>query len=354
MQPYTVCTILLFFAVIINLFTRNRIAVYYTLFPALLAIFLMLLFNDYGPDIQAYKRFYAEIVPEIFWERGIDLGYAAIMAFVKILGGEFYMFLALVNIMALALIFNVFDRYSPYIALSWLLYFSLYIGYNHTILRQGIALSFTIYSFQYIIEKKMCKYLIMIMLGFLCHSAALLFLPAYWIANIKCTNKTMLFLLVLFFPLVLIDTSAVIAKLISYGGLNEDVASSYFSSSSHSFERAGLSLGLGVRILYFVFFASVYNCEDSIQHVLFNLYGFYLLLYFPLASVSMLSARGLDFFKVLECIMLPYAILKASNIYYKAIITLFVLAYNLYAIPKQYSFLEVTMESALQNIINVF
>ena len=140
MQPYTVCTILLFFAVIINLFTRNRIAVYYTLFPALLAIFLMLLFNDYGPDIQAYKRFYAEIVPEIFWERGIDLGYAAIMAFVKILGGEFYMFLALVNIMALALIFNVFDRYSPYIALSWLLYFSLYIGYNHTILRQGIAL----------------------------------------------------------------------------------------------------------------------------------------------------------------------------------------------------------------------
>ena len=98
MQPYTVCTILLFFAVIINLFTRNRIAVYYTLFPALLAIFLMLLFNDYGPDIQAYKRFYAEIVPEIFWERGIDLGYAAIMAFVKILGGEFYMFLALVNL----------------------------------------------------------------------------------------------------------------------------------------------------------------------------------------------------------------------------------------------------------------
>lgn len=91
------------------------------------------------------------------------------------------------------------------------------------------------------------------MLGFLCHSAALLFLPAYWIANIKCTNKTMLFLLVLFFPLVLIDTSAVIAKLISYGGLNEDVVYAYFNSSSDSFERAGLSLGLGVRILYFVF-----------------------------------------------------------------------------------------------------
>lgn len=354
MQPYIICEILLLYAVVINLFTRNRIAVYYTLLPALLAILLMLLFNNYGPDIQAYKRFYAEIVPEAFWERGIDWGYSAIMAFVKVLGGDFYIFLAFINVMTLYLIFKTFNRYSSYIALSWFLYFSLYIGYNHTVLRQGIAIGVAIYSFRYIVDRKLSKYLIMILFGFLCHSATLLFLPAYWMANIKWNDKTIYMLLIIFFPLVLIDTSIVIAKLASLGGLNENVVYAYFNSSSDVFERAGVSLGLVVRLLYFISFALVYNRKDKVQHALFNMYGFYLLIYFPLSSVSMLSARGLDFFKVFECLMLPYAILNASNIYYKLGLVVFILGYNLYVIPKQYTFLEGPMESALQNIINIF
>lgn len=353
-MPYTICMILLVFAVLVNLTSRDRLVVYYTLAPALAAIFLMLLGNTYGPDIGAYKRFFGEIIPEAFWERGLDQGYAAAMALVKALGGEFELFLLLINIGALWLIFKTFNKYSPYIALSWLLYFTLYIGYNHTILRQGIAMGLTIFSFRYIVEQKAWKFLLLIGLGFSFHSATLLFLPAYWIGKIKWSDKTAYILLVLTFPLVLLDTSVLIAKIASFAGVNEAMAYAYFNSASNEFERAGLSLGLGVRLLYFFSFALVYDKTDRVQKVLFNIYAVYLMFYFPLSSVSMLSARGLDYYKVFECLMLPYAVYSTKNVYYKMGLVMLILGYNIYAVSKQYIFLEGPMECTLQNIINSF
>lgn len=354
MMPYTICMILLVVAVFMNLVTRNRIAVYYMLLPAFVAIFLMLLGNTYGPDIGAYKRFFGEVIPEAFWERGIDQGYSALMALVKGLGGEFELFLMLINIAALWLVFNTFDKYSPYIALSWLLYFVSYIGYNHTILRQGLAIGVTLFSFRYIVKEQVWKFVFCLAIASLFHSASLLFIPAYWIGKIKWSEKTMYILMALTFPLVLLDTSVLIVKLASLGGMNEALMYAYFDSSSDNFERAGLSLGLGVRLLYFCTFALVYDKNDRVQRVLLNLYSIYLMLYFPLSSVSMLSARGLDYYKIFDCIMLPYAIYNAKNKYYKVVVVIFILGYNIYALPKQYTFLKGPMDCRLQSIIDSF
>ncbi len=354
MTPVYICFVLLLLAVLVNFGSRNKVAVYYVLAPAFAAMFLFLLFNDYGLDIDAYKKFYVEIQPEAFWERGIDLGYSAVIALVKGLGGEFYLFLSVINILSLYMVFKVFDKYSPYIALSWLMYFVLFLGYNHTILRQGVAIAFTLYSFRYIIDKNIKMYMVFIVAATLFHSSALLFLPAFWVANIKWRARTIFIVLALAFPLVFIDTSIIIAKLAGLAGLPESIVYGYFNAQSDHFERAGLSMGLLVRILFYLFFVISYNKEDRVQKVLFNLYSFYLLLYFPLSSVSMLSARGLDYYKIIECIMVPYAILNAKNIYYKIMIILVVLGYYIYATPKQYIGIDHKLDSALLWIVNSF
>ena len=353
--PIYICFILLLISVFVNFRTQNKILLYYILFPALASILLLLLYNNYGADMGAYKSFFSEIVPEIFWERGLDQGYAATMALVKVFGGGFYFFLTLINFVSLVLVFKTFHRFSPYIALSWMIYFVLFFGYNHTILRQGVAIALTLYSFKYILNQNLKLYFVFILLAFLFHSSALLFFPAYWIANSNLSNKYIYILLLISFPLVLIDTSMIIAKIAGLAGINENVVYAYFNSESNEFERAGLSLGLLVRILFYFFFIFRFNREDKIQHAIFNIYSFYLILYFPLSSVSMLSARGLDYYKIFECIMIPFALYNVRNIYIKIGMTFTILMYYIYALPKNFTLKHITeFDSALLWIISSF
>lgn len=256
MTPAIVCFILLIIAVVVNLASREKLIVYYSLFPALAAILLLLLFNDYGIDIPAYKQYYAEVETGGFLTHHVDIGYGAVMALVQLFGGNFYMFLALINIVSLFLVFKTFDEKSPYIAISWLIYFVMFLGYQQTILRQGIAIAITIYSLRYIVDRNIKMFLLCLILATTMHSTALLFLPAYWIAKINWSNKIMYILICLMFPFIFLDMVGVIAKIAGLAGVNEGLVTLYLNKDNEYYERAGLSLGLVVRVVFYLFFCT--------------------------------------------------------------------------------------------------
>lgn len=73
--------------------------------------------------------------------------------------------------------------------MSFLLYLSFgFYNFNFSGLRQAIAFAITFYSLIHIIDRKILKFIISIIVASLFHSSALVFLPAYFLYNFKITK----------------------------------------------------------------------------------------------------------------------------------------------------------------------
>lgn len=351
MPLYIYPLVFFIFAAFYDFCTRQKIKVKIALFPAFALLALMLMGQNYGVDINAYKQYFNEIEVIHFWKHHVEIGYSALVALNKLLGLDFNVFLFILNSLLFLSVYKTFNRYSRYFALSWLLFFSLYAGYFHTILRQGLALVFTIYSLRYIVEGKRNQYLFFCFLAILCHYSVIFFIPAYWIAHWKPLSlRNVSIILLCLFPLVLIDTTPILYKIASLVGVNPFYLNLYLDSQSELHERAGLSFGLFVKFAFFYAFAISYNRKNILERILYNLSFFYLVLYMPLSSISMLSARGLDYYKIFECVTITYAIYNQKNTIVKTLLVLFVFLYVIYAAVGNFSVIQ-GFDSVLQTIL---
>ncbi len=82
-------------------------------------------------------------------------------------------------------------------------------------IRQAIAMSFFYYSFRYVKEKKLYKYIICNLCGFLFHNSAILFLPLYFILSKNFSKKIKAFILVIVIILSNVIVPIIINMLIS-------------------------------------------------------------------------------------------------------------------------------------------
>lgn len=97
-----------------------------------------------------------------------------------LLGGFFWLklFVVCTNVI---LIFRSVNKYSSIVWLSCLLYFtfSMYRA-NFNEMRQAVAIGITVFGFQFIIDKKLWKYLLTVGIAFLFHKSSLIMLPLYF------------------------------------------------------------------------------------------------------------------------------------------------------------------------------
>lgn len=85
---------------------------------------------------------------------------------------------------------------NPIMSLLLFLSFGFY-NFNFSGLRQAIAFAITFYSYKYIVDKKIIKFILSILCAYFFHSSALVFLPAYFLYNFKIT-KLKIFSIVIF------------------------------------------------------------------------------------------------------------------------------------------------------------
>lgn len=356
-NPITICFILLMIAVIVNLVTRDRYAVFYTLLLAVLSLCLLMLDNHFASDQEVYRLIFDAIEIDSFYNNPTEPGYALLNGLVKYLGGNFNDMLFVINAFSMIVVVRFFNKYSPLVAVSWLIYFAMYFGYNLAALRQGVAMTMTLLSFQYIVSRNLPKYCLCLVIGFLFHTSILFFVPAYWIANkVKVTSKVALIMMLLAAPLSMINFLDVIFSVASKIGVPAWQIELYLKSDGMYYEQAGLSMGLVARVILFIGFAATADLSNKIQRVLFNLYFLYLIMYFPLSSAAAISSRGLDYYKIFDCLIIPLAIVNMKNSRVRLCYILFVLAFFTYSVFNQHSmYLDMPeLDSALQQIINIF
>lgn len=89
--------------------------------------------------------------------------------------------------------FRFFKRHSCALLLSFAVFF--FLGYSDNcmnIIRQCIATVITLYSYEFIVQKQKRKFILTVIIAFLFHKSAIIFLPAWWICHFAFNRKTVI------------------------------------------------------------------------------------------------------------------------------------------------------------------
>jgi len=179
-----------------------------------------------------------------------------------------------------------------------------------------MAMSLTLFSIIHIYQRLLWRFLSVIALASLFHTSALIFLPFYWLSQIRFRRRMHLvaFMVIsLLFSVQIkssIQSSAFLQYILSiesflhYGSyLNEDAE--IFRSISI------LSIGTLQRIIVWAVF--VYNvdkikCEEGFKSLLMNGYTIAVVLFVVLSFSAEFAARLSYYYKALEIILIPLVI----------------------------------------------
>lgn len=113
--------------------------------------------------------------------------------------GNYQWFIGIIALFVMISVARFVSRYSPSPVQSFLYYFGLlYYTMMFNTLRQSIAMAFILFAFDSIMERKPIRFLLMVWLASLFHFPALVFLPAYWVANMRLGKSYLIFLAALF------------------------------------------------------------------------------------------------------------------------------------------------------------
>jgi hypothetical protein len=180
--------------------TSNNVSV---LFFSCFSIYLiMVLKASLTGDYSRYAdNFYNSVNKTIqfYWERRIDPGF---YIFTKIIGEIHYssvFYFAVTSAIICISLFIFIKRYGDY--KRYAIYFYLTIGlFAFTLagLRQALAMSVSLFAYEAARKKKLISFLILIAIAYPFHKSALLFIPAYFIAQVPWKKKYHLVLLAVY------------------------------------------------------------------------------------------------------------------------------------------------------------
>lgn len=123
----------------------------------------------------------------------MEIGYIFLNKIISSFGLGYASFLIILVAIGLSLKASTMYKYGGFVFFSLLLYLTpAFFVEEHVHLRQGIANAVTIFSVRFVIERKLYKFLICIIIAFLFHKACIVFLFAYWIVKIKFNNTTVI------------------------------------------------------------------------------------------------------------------------------------------------------------------
>ena len=150
-------------------------------------------------DITTMKGVYSESIYYNFYSS--EFGYTFLNVLISFFTENRYIFILIVTLIIYTCLFISLRKYTENYPLAVVLFMGLWFFFTFTYLRQVLAATIVWLSIQYVIERKLWKFLVVFLIGFSMHNSAIIFFPLYFIPLKKFSPKlivgVMLFLLLL-------------------------------------------------------------------------------------------------------------------------------------------------------------
>lgn len=119
----------------------------------------------------------------------IGFGYLTKVLF-ELTNGNYQAYISVISLFVITSYTRFISKYSPAPIQSVLCFLGLlYYSMLFDVLKQALAMSVLLFSFDAIVEKKPIKFLILIIIAALLHFPSIVFLPAYWIGRMQIGRK---------------------------------------------------------------------------------------------------------------------------------------------------------------------
>ncbi|PSL35873.1 EpsG family protein [Chitinophaga ginsengisoli] len=261
-----------------------------------------------GFDYETYKDIFSYASSGDLFGVQIEIGWALIC---YLFGGfGFNAFLLFVACCSIVLYGIFFRKYSPYIFLSLLIYYSSYfIVKEMGQMRQGLAIGIVTFAFTAAMEKKKGQFALLFLMAFCIHYSAIVTLPVYYLCNHQWKTTTIVAFIAFGLCFTFIDLGVILAKVISIlpiSGAQDKVANILVSDASA--KKLGINSSIILRIII-MGMALAYRKPLSERFAFYEpflmLYFYGLMLYLVFNSVSEFAQRTSAYFRILEAIILP-------------------------------------------------
>ncbi|TLV00783.1 EpsG family protein [Dyadobacter luticola] len=327
---------LIFFAFTLGDLFLSRESKRPLLVPLILLGIMMIIFAglrwETGTDWPNYLRYFRIIDKLELGKTQMEKGYELIVRIYKFTFGSNYTGFLFFNATILILItyLSVY-RSSPYPIFSLFLLLSYSVVGSSFGVRQDLSICLILFSFTFIRDRALVKFIICVFLATLIHNSAVIFFPAYYLYNLKWNVLT-----AIFFLLVVASGfywSSSIMQI--FGGMiSERKAEFYLELGMDNAEESGTSLvkGLAGRILFLVTLIPFVNYSengDKVFNGLFNLYVFSIILYAIFTPVGAVFSRLARPYEIFQILAIPFAY-YGTNRFYKVALLVIIFTFSIY------------------------
>ena len=150
-------------------------------------------------DVTTIKGDYSDSL--YYYSYSSEVGYTFLNVLISFFTENRYIFILIVTLIIYTCLFISLRKYTENYPLAVVLFMGLWFFFTFTYLRQVLAATIVWLSIQYVIERKLWKFLVVFLIGFSMHNSAIIFFPLYFIPLKKFSPKlivgVMLFLLLL-------------------------------------------------------------------------------------------------------------------------------------------------------------
>lgn len=336
---------------------RKRFAIFVTV---LLILQSGLRHVNVGPDTYQYMVSFYERIQwswqqvfrnfiDVYWYgEGKDAGYTLLLKVFSVFSSDYQVYLVFVAILVFVPMITFIFKNTKRIDSLWialLLYQTLFYSFfSVTGIRQAIATGLCLFSVEYIKNKKLLYFIILIVAGGFIHKSCLLFLPFYWIAQLKKPRGLFISMLCLF-PLMIYLGNAFTLQLAVISG-----SENYLGYAEQ--ETVG---AYNLIIFYFfisiVGFARYWNDKEWMieKRYIFNAVSLGIF-FLPLTLNSANLVRVVQYYSIFILVFVGYVVTPSENVKMKALIPIVqiclisILIYKLWITPVDFAFFWQDME----------
>ena len=123
----------------------------------------------------------------------LEYGYVLLNKVVSLVGGDYRIFLFVTAMIINGLVFYVIKKHSSDVWLSILIYLCLqHFAFTMNLMRQGLAFAIVFFSYHFLVNREIRKYVITILIASSFHMSALIMLPFYYILQLKHSKKNII------------------------------------------------------------------------------------------------------------------------------------------------------------------
>lgn len=197
-----------------------------------------------------------------------EIGYQIVQKIVGIFTNNFQMWLIIISIFCFVSLTIFLRKYSDGIFMSYILFITMgFYDFSFSGIKQSLAIIILLWSYKYILDKKLGKFLVTVLVASSMHLSALIFIPAYFISKVKWKRYHILGAIAIYSLVYIFKHEIGRILTIIYYQDSTQILNKYVSTGS----IGGLALFVLSIILIGFFVYSPIKYKDRENTVLFNL-----------------------------------------------------------------------------------